>query len=158
MKDFRMLGEVARRKGGFPHNYMGPHRPQQRDTHSGQHFLYSLIMTHQAVQDPRPHRETVMTLLVHLWVLCGNSPLNMLRCQPMPASFCWALVCPRLKALRPLGLWLRGWRQGCVLHAQAPQDQEWGPLHAQKSRSRKLRSAEAWLCSLIPVRCSPQGE
>lgn len=74
-----------------------------------------------------------MTFFLHLWIFCGNLPPSLppscCLSQQLLASFCLALVYPSHKALRPLGRWLRRWRQICVLsHTKANQDSERGYL------------------------------
>lgn len=49
----------------------------------------------------------------------------------------------------------KGVGQGCDLHTQAAPDLEWGPLGAQKRKSRKLRSAATWFRFLVPVQQVP---
>lgn len=56
---------------------------------------------------------------------------------------------PKPQSTQAPGPLAEGVGQGCVLHTQAAQDLEWGPLGAQKSRSRKLRLADALFRSLI---------
>lgn len=52
--------------------------------------------------------------------LWQNCPLRVQHRQQMLASSCLALVCPTLKALRPLSLWLSGWGRAVICTLRLP--------------------------------------